>query len=285
MTGALVDSQLNPMGESAGVLGSLMTSATIEDFYAEINGSTATLAGLINGADLTQGVPSCPDWTLRQLATHVGRAHRWAAEIVATRSAEFIPFRAVPNGRLPDDPIRHVGWLSEGAERLVAALREAGTDPVWAFGRLRPASFWARRMAHETAVHRADAEIAAGRAPVIDAGIAVDGIDEWLTLENQQSEDLLDGGQDSRLGALADGELLHIHATDEGLGETGEWLVRSTGDRITVTRGHSKGDAAIRGPASALLLVLVRRLAPDDAPVQIIGDRAVLERWLAATPF
>ena len=49
--------------------------------------------------------------------------------------------------------------------------------------------------------------------------------------------------------------------------------------------GHGKGDAAVRGPASALLLVLVRRLPLDDAPVQIIGDRAVLERWLAATPF
>ena len=257
-----------------------MTSVTIEDFYAEINGSTATLAGLIDGADLTQTVPTCPDWTLRQLATHVGRAHRWAGEIVATRSAEFIPFRAVPDGRLPDDPGRHVGWLRDGAERLIAAVREAGTDSVWAFARLRPASVWARRMAHETAVHRADAEIVIGRAPVIDASIAVDGIDEWLSFG-----DLLDGGQNSRLGALADGQLLHIHATDEGLGQPGEWLVRRTGDRITVEHGHSKGDAAIRGPASALLLVLVRRLAPDDTPVQIIGDRAVLERWLAATPF
>jgi uncharacterized protein (TIGR03083 family) len=262
-----------------------MTSLSTERFCAEIRASTATLASIIDGADLTQPVPTCPDWTLRQLATHVGRAHRWAGEIVATRSAEFIPFRAVPDGRLPDDPGRHVGWLRDGAARLVDAVHAAGTDLVWAFGRLRPASVWARRMAHETAVHRADAEITAGRDPVIDAKIAVDGIDEWLTLENLQSEDLLDGGQDSRLGSLADGGLLHIHTTDEGLGEAGEWLVRRTGDRITVTRGHSRGDAAIRGPASALLLVLVRRLAPDDAPVQIIGDRAVLERWLAATPF
>ncbi len=250
-----------------------MTSVTIEDFYTEINGSTATLAGLIDGVNLTRVVPTCPDWTLRQLATHVGRAHRWAGEIVATRSAEPIPFRAVPDGRLPDDPGRHVGWLRDGAERLIAAVRDAGTDPVWVFGGLRPASSWARRMAHETAVHRADAEITGGRAPVIDAKIAADGIDEWL------------GFADRLDGALADGELLHIHATDEGLGEAGEWLVRRTGDRIAVTRGHSKGDAAIRGLASALLLVLVRRLPPDDARVQIIGDRAVVERWLAATPF
>jgi uncharacterized protein (TIGR03083 family) len=250
-----------------------MTSPSTERLSTEIKASTATLASIIDGADLTQSVPTCPDWTLRQLATHVGRAHRWAGEIVATRSAEVIPFRAVPDGRLPDDPGRHADWLRDGAERLIAAVRDAGTDPVWAFGRLRPASSWARRMAHETAVHRADAEITVGRAPVIDAGTAADGIDEWL------------GFADRLDGALADGELLHLHATDEGLGEAGEWLVRRTGDRIAVTRGHSKGDAAIRGPASALLLVLVRRLPLDDTQVQIIGDRAVLERWLAATPF
>src|ERR1035438_1724482 len=212
-----------------------MTSLSTERFCAEIRASTATLASIIDGADLTQPVPTCPNWTLRQLATHVGRAHRWAAEIVATRSAEFIPFRAVPDGRLPDDPGRHVGWLRGGAERLIAAVREAGTDPVWAFGRLRPASFWARRMAHETAVHRADAEIVVGRAPVIDASIAVDGIDEWLAFE-----DLLDGGQDSRLGALADGELLHIHATDEGLGEAGEWVGRRARGRIAARHAARK---------------------------------------------
>jgi uncharacterized protein (TIGR03083 family) len=263
----------------------MMTSVSIERLYAEISASTATLASIIDGADLTQAVPTCPDWTLRQLATHVGRAHRWAAEIVATRSAESIPFRAVPDGRIPDDPARHAGWLREGAERLITTVREAGADPVWAFARLRPASFWARRMAHETAVHRADAEIATGRAPVIDADIAVDGIDEWLALDNQQSQDMLGGGQDSRLGALADGQVLHLHATDEVLGGTGEWLVRRAGDRITVEHGHGKGDAAVRGPASALLLVLVRRMSLDEGPVQLIGDRAVLDHWLAATPF
>jgi hypothetical protein len=52
-----------------------------------------------------------------------------------------------------------------------------------------------------------------------------------------------------------------------------------------VEHGHGKGDAAVRGPASALLLVLVRRISLDEGPVQLIGDRAVLDHWLAATPF
>ena len=70
-----------------------MPPITAERWYAEIEASTEIMAEIVHGADLTRTVPTCPDWTLRQLATHVGRAHRWAAEIASTRSAEFIPFR------------------------------------------------------------------------------------------------------------------------------------------------------------------------------------------------
>ena len=52
--------------------------------------------------------------------------------------------------------------------------------PVYSFSPAhRRAGFWPRRMAHETTVHRVDAEQAAGRpvAPV-PAALAVDGIDE-----------------------------------------------------------------------------------------------------------
>jgi uncharacterized protein (TIGR03083 family) len=256
-----------------------MPPITTERWYAEIEASTETMAEIVHGADLTRQVPTCPDWTLRQLATHVGRAHRWAAEIVSTRSAEFIPFRQVPDGRIPDDPALHAPWLRAGAARLIDAVREAGSDRVWTFAELRPASFWARRMAHETAVHRADAQIADGRQPELEPDIAVDGIDEWLGFTSGL------GGDDPRAGALPEGAVLHVHATDEGLEGAGEWLVRREGSEVTVQPGHGKGDVALRGPASRLLLVLLRRVPPDDAQVQVLGDPALLTGWLAATPF
>src|SRR2546430_15313954 len=87
---------------------------------AEITGSTATLAALIDGADMAQQVPTCPEWTLGQLTTHVGRAHRWAAENIKLKSSEPIPFRQAPGGRLPDDPAGHPGWLAEGAAMLAS---------------------------------------------------------------------------------------------------------------------------------------------------------------------
>jgi len=256
-----------------------MPPITAERWYAEIEASTETMAEIVHGADLTRQVPTCPEWTLRQLATHVGRAHRWAAEIVSTRAAEFIPFRQVPDGRIPDDPALHAPWLRAGAQRLIQAVREAGSDPVWTFGGPRPASFWARRMAHETAVHRADAEIAAGRQPELEPDIAADGIDEWLgSLSGVTAEDPF-------AEALPDGAVLHVHATDDGLDGAGEWLVRREGSGLTVQPGHGKGDVALRGPASRLLLVLLRRAPADDPQVEILGDPALLTGWLAGTPY
>jgi uncharacterized protein (TIGR03083 family) len=250
-------------------------------YYAEITGSTATLAGLAGRDDLTQPVPSCPDWTLRQLATHVGRVHRWVAEIVRTRATESIPFRSVPDGRFPDDPAERPGWLTAGAERLIGELSQLGTDQVWAFGIQRPAGFWARRMTHETAVHRADAELATGTTPVIEPDIAADGIDEWLTV---MSGPRRAGDPDSRLAGLQPGGSLHVHAGDVPSGQ-GEWLVSHGTGGIEVRREHGKGDAALRGPASGLLLVLIRRLTPEQAGAEVLGDPAVLDTWLAATPF
>src|ERR1700683_668469 len=96
-----------------------------ERWYDEIEASTETCAGLVHGADLTRQVPTCPEWNLRQLATHTGRAHRWAAEIVRTRAAAAIPFRSVPDGALPAEPSEQGAWLRAGARLLTDSVRDA----------------------------------------------------------------------------------------------------------------------------------------------------------------
>jgi uncharacterized protein (TIGR03083 family) len=242
----------------------------------EVTSSTGILADIADGADLTTHVPTCPEWTLRQLFTHVGRAHRWATAIVATRAAEPIPMRAAPDGRLPDDPAEHPAWLRRGAAGLAEAVHGAGSDPLWTHFGTGTAGYWARRMAHETAVHRADGQLAVGQQPQLDPVVAADGIDEWLGF--------LTMGSTGDTPALPDGAVLHLHVTDPGI--TGEWLVRGGGDgRISVEPGHGKGDTAVRGPASVLLLTLLRRLPADDPAVQVLGDRSLLDGWLGATPF
>jgi len=258
-----------------------MTQLDSERYYAQISSSTADIAALVDGADLTTPIPSCPEWTLRQLATHVGRAQRWAATIVSTRSAEFIPFRSVPDGRLPDDPATHAAWLAAGAQQLSAAVREAGQDRVWTLAGLAPAPFWARRMCHETVIHAADALLAAGRPVSVEADVAADGIDEWLTVLTVPA-----GTEpDQRAAALPAGRSLHVHATDDGLAGAGEWLVRHEPDGVQVERAHGQGDVAATGPAGRLLLMLMRRVPADDPALTVHGDAAVLAGWLGATAF
>lgn len=250
---------------------------TGERYHAGIREPTARLARIVAAADETTRIPSCPDWTLRQLATHVGRGQRWAAEIVRRRSAEFVPFRDVPDGRIPDEPGARPDWLNAGSALLTETLAGAGPEQVWTFTGMRPPSFWARRMAHETAVHVADAELATGHPASIPADLAADGIDEWLMLLARDS-----GGA---APLPSEGQTLHLHATDDGLDGTGEWLVRSAGPGITVEPGHARADVALRGPAGSLLLVLLRRLPPGTPGVELLGDSAILTHWLEQTPY
>ncbi|MGH3237404.1 MAG: maleylpyruvate isomerase family mycothiol-dependent enzyme, partial [Streptosporangiaceae bacterium] len=149
-------------------------------FFTELRGCTAELARIIDG-DLERPVPTCPGWTFRQLATHLGRGHRWAAQIVATWATTPIPMREVADGKLPQDPAQHAPWLNAGADRVIEAVTAAGSDLVWTLAGIGPASFWARRRAHEAAVHLADAQLAAGRDVDLAPDVAADGVDEWLT--------------------------------------------------------------------------------------------------------
>lgn len=258
-----------------------MPTLPAELYYAEISASTAALAAVVDSTEPDQAIPTCPDWTLRQLATHLGRAQRWAAEIVGTRSADYIDLRSVPDGKLPEDPAAGGHWLTAGAARLIDALREAGESPVWAFGVIGPASTWARRMSHEAMVHSADAAMATGNDVIMPAVLAADAIDEWLTMISGP----IFGRPDPRAAGLPAGRTLHVHAIDPELDGSGEWLITHGQDGIQVSPGHGDADVTISGLTADVLLVLVGRQPAADQSVRVSGDESVLDGWLAATPF
>lgn len=247
-------------------------------YRAELRACTAELAAIVT-ADLTRPVPTCPGWTFRQLATHVGRGHRWAAEIVATRAAGPVPMNEVPDGKLPAGPAEQAEWLTASAELVIDAVAAAGEEQVWTFTGSQPARFWLRRRAHEVAVHLADAQLASGREVDLEAGFAADGISEWLAL----GPGLYAAGEGPG-GLRGDGQTLHFHTTDSGL-EDGEWLIRRTPAGIEVESGHARADVAVRGPAARLLLVLTRRLPAPGPGIEVFGDQDLLAHWLANTPF
>ncbi len=238
--------------------------------FVEENELFATLAAT---ADLDTPVPTCPDWSLKQLFRHVGRGDRWAATIV--RTGEFADPREVADGRPPEGGL--VEWLRGGPRAVLDAVAEVGQGtPVWTFTGPQPASWWIRRREHEVLVHRADAALALGVGYQLPAERAADGVSEYLGLLVARKPNPADP-------PLADGVTVHLHATDAELGRTGEWLVRGAGGGVAWEHGHGKGDVAVRGPAVELLLAMMGR-RPSDG-VETIGDRTLWERWLARSGF
>jgi uncharacterized protein (TIGR03083 family) len=253
---------------------------TAAQLTAGLTASTEVLAALASQPDLSTPIPTCPEWTMRELCVHTGRAHRWAAAITSARAQQPIPFREVPDGKLPAEPAERGEWLRGGAKRLTDAVAEAGADPVWTFNGAQSSLFWLRRMTHETAVHRADADVATGQPTELDPVLAADGIDEWL----MDMSSIAWEGSDQRLRALPEGRSIHVHVTDPGV--AGEWTLYSEPGVITTQRGHAKADVALRGPATSLLLMLMRRMPLAAAPgAEVLGDAAVLDNWLDVVKF
>jgi uncharacterized protein (TIGR03083 family) len=237
------------------------------------------LGELLRTADPETPVPTCPGWGLRQLLTHVGRGDRWAATIVRERADARVDIRTVPDGKPPAATDAAVDWLADSARLLLDAVAVTGSEvPVWTFTGPKPAAWWIRRRLHESTVHRADAAIALGVPYEIEAELAADGVSEWLDLLTARS--VPDEGP-----ALPDSATLHLHATDDGLGKVGEWLVRSQGGRVVWEHGHGKGAVAVRGSAAALLQAVVRRIPADDPRLQVLGDETAWRTWLERTPF
>ena len=138
------------------------------------------MADACRGADPATPVPTCPEWDLAELQRHIGRVNRWAATMVERRSQERLG-REGMDWSTPDDPAALPDWVADGADFVEPRFRAADPEAaMWAWGWPKKAAFWPRRMVHETAVHRVDAELALGRPAVLDAEIAVDAVDELL---------------------------------------------------------------------------------------------------------
>src|SRR5207302_5692344 len=112
-----------------------------------------------------------------------GGVHRWATRHVVEAAAELVAVDDLLDlvGKWPaDDDL--VDWFVAGHGALVRALPDAPPD-LQCFTFLPAPSalaFWARRQAHETAIHRVDAELAGGSVTPFDPAFAADGIDELL---------------------------------------------------------------------------------------------------------
>ncbi|MFB6573275.1 maleylpyruvate isomerase family mycothiol-dependent enzyme [Streptomyces noursei] len=255
-------------------------------YCAELLAEGERFRAVLRGADLTAQVPSCPDWTLADLARHLGQAHRWAGALVSSRATGPIDEAAIPGVAGPDDDTAQAldAWLAEGTERTVAALREAGPDTaVWSWSTDHRAGFWARRMVYETVVHRADAALATGADYEVRPESAADAVEEWLQLCALPV--MAERWAARADGLFGPGRTLHLHATDAPPALHAEWVLDLTGDRLTHRRAHEKATTALRAPLTDLLLALYGRRSPTDDRIELLGDRALFDHWLSYASF
>ena len=223
-------------------------------------------------------VPSCPDWTLAELAKHVGEfLGFWTHVLCEGAGRPKTEFTACPSP--PAIPAWYAGLQSDLVTQLKATPGEA-TVWTWAADD-QSARFVARRSANELAVHRFDAQLARGGQQPIDGRLAADGIDEIFVMIAAWPE----------RSERGNGETLHLQGTDRA----DKWFIELTPDGPRMERGHdvhqrpgadptgTGGHLTLRGAVSDLELLLYQR--PPLGQVDQIGDGAALAAWYRAFTF
>jgi uncharacterized protein (TIGR03083 family) len=214
-------------------------------------------------------VPSCPEWTVTDLTIHLAKVYRYVRGHITRGTTERPdPARA---SELPDptgEPLQ--AWIDEFTELLATLDAVEVERPAWNWApQAKKAVFWHRRMAHETAVHRWDAQMATRLAEPIDAKLASDGITEVL-------DSWLPAGR--RVGPTDRAGMIALHANDIGT----TWYVRLRGagvalldtDTLLDTDDHHERVTA-NGSASNLLLALWGRVGFDT--LQVTGESRLLD--------
>ncbi|WP_370069441.1 maleylpyruvate isomerase family mycothiol-dependent enzyme [Streptacidiphilus sp. MAP5-3] len=238
---------------------------------AEDNGRRlAEIVTRVGPDGLTAPVPSCPEWTLRDLAFHTGMVYRWIGEIVGRKAQEPVRMREVPDREMSDDAAAQ--WLLAAVELGVGRLRDAGPGvELWGWAGNGSTCWWGRRIAHESLVHGIDGQLAVGELPVAEPELAADNIDELLA--NAGTPAVLAAKGREALGG--EGDSLHLHCTDV----PGEWQLLRTPEGFTVEHGHAKADAAVRGTALDVMLWLNGRLPQGTPGPERFGDPRVHALW------
>ncbi|MET7573253.1 maleylpyruvate isomerase N-terminal domain-containing protein [Streptomyces sp. NPDC005492] len=241
--------------------------------------SVAFRAAVASAPGLDAKVPTCPEWTLRDLVLHLGGVHRRWAAIVTTGAAETPPVGKTAEfaSTAPEEREALLAWSAESTEQLLGALRESGPDRgcwTWWDGSQSPhtSGAVARHQVQEATVHTYDAQITAGAPQPLPAEAALDGVEEFLftccatTTSAWPHEPAV----------------VEYHAT-----EGRSWRVTLSADGarsipLSVPGTTPAADASARGTAGELVLALYDRIPMDSLHVD--GDRRLFDQLQAWDP-
>ena len=230
--------------------------------YLELIAADGERLAAVAAGRLEVDVPTCPGWTVADLVEHTGAVyHHKVACLRLGRRPQDTEFAHGPAAGQDT-----IDWFREAHRQLLAELGSRSPDApayTW-FPPEQDVAFWIRRMAHESVVHRVDAESACRQVTAAADDLAVDGVDEVLELFLSYAV-----GQDPTEDVDAhDGRSLRVR--------TGSWAwqvaVRAgdPADKIPLQRTSAPAQATVSGEPSELMLWLWGR-RPDSA-VTVDGD-------------
>jgi uncharacterized protein (TIGR03083 family) len=240
------------------------------EFVRSIRANGASLANAARRTASDAPVPACPPWTMHELVGHLAGHYDWVSHnLDRAPGAEMFPLSELP--AMPSGP-GAIDALEANALAVAGKLDDLGpAHACWTWIDDRTSAFWARRAAHESAIHMWDGLDATGESVTFPPDVAADGIDEYLTVVTPGF--WADGPP------VGPGERIQLMATDA----PADWHLHVGAKGTVVRRERHPGDVVVTGTASALWLVLMGRLPTDR--VTVSGDSSVLLRWHEQTRF
>jgi hypothetical protein len=158
-------------------------------------------------------------------------------------------------------------FMSWGFDAITKALDINRPErPTWSWHHSdHSVDFWFRRMAHETVIHRIDAELALGSVTPIDEALALDGVDEvldFLPLMGSWPE-------------VPNIDFGIVSIVASATGGTKFWDLNFTNEAATVsaaTESHADARLVISGDAEAMDLYLWGRIDNSDPRISMTGE-------------
>ena len=267
-----------------------MGSLTTQRCLAAIERHSAGLAEASRG-NFTARVKHCPDWSVGDLVWHVtGVQWFWA------RIAEGLP-QELPRHLLeeedrparPDSEDELLAAFEAGTRDLVEVLGRADQSAAcWTWAPQKDVAFITRHQVQEAAVHHWDAARAARRRIDIDPDVAIDAVEEFLTVSVSSEADPADPPRPALAGAIwvcaCVGESSDCPTwlvTDGTRPGTVSWQRLPVGTEADDVVGSVPLVGGHADPVDVLLWLYGRERQPfvDECD----GDTSVLERFRALT--
>ncbi len=244
--------------------------ATKEIWLEELRVDGAAFREAVTEAGPAASVPSCPGWSVADLIHHLGTVYEYVHGHVL-RGIATPPERSIEAIRAEPRATDQLAWFDRQLAAVLGALDAADPElPAYNWAPTpKRAAFWHRRMAHETTIHRWDAQIAIGRPEPIAARLAADGVAEVL-------DTWVPAGR--RVGNRDFSGLVALVGTDVEY----TWLARLRGEGIALLDTETIFDddehrpiVVAKGSASDLMLALWGRVGFDT--LDISGDEPALQ--------